>query len=85
VKYGFHAAQLLLTSDDLRSRERHLNAENCIEALLAQNVLPIANENDPVSVDELKFGDNDMLASLLGSMTRSDLTIILTSVDGLLR
>lgn len=84
-KYGFRAAQLLLTADDLRARERHLNLENCIEALLAQDVLPIVNENDPVSVDELKFGDNDSLASLLGSMTRSDLTIILTTVNGLLK
>ncbi len=84
-KLGFRTAQLLLTADDLRSRERHLNAESCIEALLAQDVLPIINENDPVSVDELKFGDNDILASLLGSMTRSDLTIILTTVDGLLQ
>lgn len=85
LKRGFRAAQLLLTADDLRTRERHLNVENCIEALLAQNVLPIINENDPVSVDELKFGDNDSLASLLGSMTRADLTIILTTVNGLLK
>ncbi len=84
-KRGFHAAQLLLTADDLRARERHLNLENCIEALLAMDVLPILNENDPVSVDELKFGDNDSLASLMGSMTRADLTIILTTVNGLLR
>lgn len=84
-KRGFHAAQLLLTADDLRARERHLNLENCIEALLSQNVLPILNENDPVSVDELKFGDNDSLASLMGSMTRADLTVILTTVNGLLK
>lgn len=84
-KRGFHAAQLLLTADDLRARERHLNLENCIEALLSRNVLPILNENDPVSVDELKFGDNDSLASLMGSMCRADLTIILTTVDGLLK
>ena len=84
AKYGFQAAQLLLTADDLRSRERHLTAVNCIEALLAHDVLPIINENDPVSVSELKFGDNDTLAALLGSMIRADLTIILTTVDGLL-
>ena len=84
AKYGFQAAQLLLTADDLRSRERHLNAVNCIEALLSHDVLPIINENDPVSVSELKFGDNDTLAALLGSMIRADLTIILTTVDGLL-
>ena len=82
-KLGFRAAQILLTAEDLRSRERHLNAINCIETLLSDDVLPIINENDPVSVDELKFGDNDILASLLASMTRADLTIILTTVDGL--
>ncbi len=82
-KFGFSAAQILLTAEDLRSRERHLNALNCIETLLAQGVLPIINENDPVSVHELKFGDNDILAALLASMTRSDLAIILTTVDGL--
>ena len=82
-KLGFRCAQILLTADDLRSRERHLNALNCIETLLSQDILPIINENDPVSVDELKFGDNDILASLLASMTRADLTIILTTVDGL--
>ena len=85
LKYGFRAAQLLITADDLRSRERHLNAMNCIEALLARDVLPVINENDPVSVDELNFGDNDTLASYLGSMVRADLTIILTPVNGLLR
>ena len=53
AKYGFQAAQLLLTADDLRSRERHLNAVNCIEALLSHDVLPIINENDPVSVSEI--------------------------------
>ena len=82
-KLGFRAAQILLTAEDLRSRERHLNALNCIEVLLGDDVLPIINENDPVSVDELKFGDNDILASLLASMTRAALTIILTTVDGL--
>ena len=51
--------------------------------LLTDDVLPVVNENDPVSVDELKFGDNDILASLLASMMRADLTIILTTVDGL--
>lgn len=84
-RLGFRAAQILLTADDLRSRERHLNALNCIETLLAQDILPIINENDPVSVAELKFGDNDILASLLASMTRADLAIILTTVDGLKR
>ena len=82
-KHGFQAAQVLLTAEDLRSRGRHLNALNCLESLLAMNILPIINENDPVSVAELKFGDNDMLAAQVASMTRSDLAIILTTVDGL--
>ena len=82
-KHGFQASQILLTAEDLRSRGRHLNALNCLESLLAMNILPIINENDPVSVAELKFGDNDMLAAQVASMTRSDLAIILTTVDGL--
>jgi glutamate 5-kinase len=83
VKHGFHAAQLLLTSEDLRDRKRYLNVLNCVNALWRQNNLPVINENDSVSVDELKFGDNDRLAALLAVMTRADLTILLTTVDGL--
>ena len=83
LKYGFHAAQMLLTAEDLGDRDRHLNVLNCINALWAQGNLPIINENDSVSIDEIKFGDNDTLAAMLAIMTRSDLTILLTTVDGL--
>jgi glutamate 5-kinase len=83
AKYGFHAAQLLLTAEDLNDRERHLNVMNCINSLWNQGNLPIINENDSVSIDELKLGDNDTLAGLLAVMTRCDLTILLTTVDGL--
>jgi len=83
AKHGFPVAQLLLTAADLRSRRRYLNVMNCINALWEQNVLPIANENDSVSVDELKFGDNDTLAGMLTSVAGADLTILLTTVDGL--
>jgi len=83
AKYGFHAAQLLLTREDLNHRERHINVLNCINALCSQNNLPIINENDSVSVDELKLGDNDTLAGLVAVMTRCDLTVLLTTVDGL--
>jgi glutamate 5-kinase len=83
AKYGFHTAQLLLTAEDLRDRERHLNVLNCVNALWNSEVLPIINENDSVSVDELKFGDNDFLAGLLAIMIRAELTIILTTVSGL--
>jgi glutamate 5-kinase len=81
--HGFHAAQLLLTADDLRNRERHVNIMNCINSLWAQGNLPIINENDSVSINEIKFGDNDTLAALAAVMTRCELTILLTTVDGL--
>lgn len=83
ARYGFHAAQLLLTAEDLNNRERHLNVMNCINSLWSQGNLPVINENDSVSIDELKLGDNDTLAGLLAVMTRCDLTILLTTVDGL--
>ena len=67
----------------MHSRERHLNVLNCINSLLENNILPIVNENDSVSVDELKFSDNDGLAALLATMTRTELTIILTTESGL--
>ncbi|HJO93792.1 MAG TPA: glutamate 5-kinase [Victivallales bacterium] len=81
-KYGFHVAQLLLTMSGLRNRERHLNTLNCINSLLDMGILPIINENDSVSVDELTFGDNDTLATLVAMMTKSKTTVILTTVDG---
>jgi glutamate 5-kinase len=80
-KHNFKSAQLLLTSQDMK--ERHLNILNCIHALWSNNVLPIVNENDSVSVDELTFGDNDFLAAMLGTITRSPLTVILTTESGL--
>jgi glutamate 5-kinase len=82
-KHGFKSAQLLLTAADLHSRERHLNVLNCINSLLEKDILPIVNENDSVSIDELKFGDNDGLAALLATMTHADLTLILTTETGL--
>lgn len=83
AKHGFQVAQLLLTAADLRSRTRYLNVMNCIAALWERNILPIVNENDSVSVDELKFGDNDTLAGMLTSVTGADLTVLLTTIDGL--
>ncbi len=80
---GFASAQLLLNASDLRSRERYLNVMNCINALWEKNVLPIINENDSVSVDELKFGDNDILSGMLATLTGSQLTVILTTEQGL--
>jgi len=82
-RHGFHCAQLLLTAADVHDRERHLNVSNCLSELLASGVLPVINENDSVSVEEIKFGDNDTLAALVATMARADLTILLTTIDGM--
>ncbi|NMA42766.1 MAG: glutamate 5-kinase [Oligosphaeraceae bacterium] len=82
--YGFHCAQLLLTAADLHDRKRNGHVTQCINALLEKNVLPIINENDSVCVDEIKVGDNDTLAAYVASMLRADLTVVLTTVDGML-
>lgn len=82
--HGMPTAQVLLTRDDLRSRQRFLNARNTFAELLQWRVLPIVNENDTVSVSELKFGDNDCLASLLVNLTGADLFVNLTSSPGVL-
>lgn len=81
-RYGKITAQVLLTKDDLRSRERFLNARNTVCQLLDWKVIPIANENDTVAVQELKFGDNDALSALVANLIGADLIINLTSADG---
>lgn len=80
-----HPAQVLLTADDLSHRIRYLNARNTIQTLLDFGTLPIINENDTVSIDELNttFGDNDRLASLVANLFETPLLILLTDVDGL--
>ncbi|MEW6536063.1 MAG: glutamate 5-kinase [Candidatus Auribacterota bacterium] len=77
--------QILLTRDDLKIRKRHLNIRNTMTSLLQRQVLPIINENDTVSVDEIRFGDNDMLSALVANLIQADLLINLTNVDGLLQ
>ncbi len=77
-------AQVLLTHEDLADHTRHLNARNTLLTLLKRGVLPIVNENDAVSVTELKFGDNDRLSALVASLLPADLLIILTTADGLM-
>lgn len=83
-KYGIVTAQALLTRADFQSRERFLHITDTFAAMLAWNVLPIVNENDTVAVDELQFGDNDCLASLLVNLVEADLFINLTSAPGVL-
>ncbi len=81
--YGFQCGQLLLTAADVRERERNLNVSNCLREMLKMGVLPVINENDSVAVDEIKFGDNDTLASLVAAMVGAELTILLTTIDGM--
>jgi glutamate 5-kinase len=80
-----HAAQILLTADDLDDRTRYLNVRNTILTLLAYGAVPIINENDTVSVEELQttFGDNDRLAAMVTNLIRAPLLILLSDVDGL--
>ena len=82
AKFKLHVAQVLLTHDDLEHHERHLNARATLIELLKRGVVPIINENDAVSVTELKFGDNDKLSALVASLLPADLLVILTTVDG---
>ncbi|PIG92692.1 glutamate 5-kinase [Gloeocapsopsis sp. IPPAS B-1203] len=76
-------AQVLLTRSDLMERSRYLNAYNTFQELLSLGVIPIVNENDTVAVEELKFGDNDTLSALVGSLIEADWLFLLTDVDRL--
>ena len=82
-QHGYHAAQMLLTANDFKRRSRYLNVRNTLNTLFDFGVVPIVNENDTVSVDEIKFGDNDHLAAMVTSLVESPLLVILTAVDGL--
>ena len=82
-KQGYHAAQLLLTRQDFEDRQRYLNTCNTLHSLLRLRAIPIINENDTISVDEITFGDNDILSALVANLLRADLLILLSSVDGL--
>jgi len=80
-----HAAQLLLTHEDFDSRPRYLNMRNTLHALFECDAVPIINENDTISVDEIKFGDNDRLAAMVTNLLQASLLVILSVVDGLYR
>ena len=84
AQHGLIVAQVLLTHADLRARERHLNARNTFNMLLEHGVIPIVNENDTVSVEELRFGDNDQLSALVAMLVQADLLVLLTTTEGLL-
>ena len=82
-KYNIFPAQILLTRADFADKERYRNAYQTLEELLARGLLPIINENDTVSVEELTFGDNDMLSALVSGLVHADMLIILTDINGL--
>src|SRR4051812_36807728 len=83
--HGRHAAQILLTADDMNDRTRYLNIRNTLLALFQYGALPIINENDTVRVDELQrnVGDNDRLAAMVTNLLRAPLLVLLSDVEGL--
>ena len=83
TRHGIPTAQILLTASDLEGRTRYLNARNTILTLFEYGCLPIINENDTVSVAEIKFGDNDHLAALVTNLLQAPLLVLLTVVEGL--
>src|SRR5256885_17187589 len=85
AKHGRRAAQVLLTLDDVDDRVRYLNVRNTLASLLELGAVPIVNENDTVSVEELKttFGDNDRLAAMVTNLLRAPLLIVLSDIEGL--
>ncbi|HHT9129933.1 MAG TPA: glutamate 5-kinase, partial [Candidatus Brocadiaceae bacterium] len=81
--HGYHAAQILLTREDFENRQRYLNTCNTIHTLFQLNAIPVVNENDTISIDEIAFGDNDALSALVTNLLNAELLVILSSVDGL--
>lgn len=82
-RHGVHAAQLLLSHEEARQRDRYLNARATLRALLDQGVVPVVNENDSVATDEIRFGDNDRLAAMVADLVDAERLILLTDQWGL--
>jgi len=83
AQYGLHTAQVLLTHDDLADRRRYLNARTTLRTLLSLRVIPVVNENDTVTTDEIRFGDNDTLGALVTNLIEADVLVLLTDQPGL--
>ncbi|MCA9780143.1 MAG: glutamate 5-kinase [Candidatus Eremiobacteraeota bacterium] len=81
---GIGVAQVLLTRQELSRRERYLNARNTLSTLLNAGILPVVNENDSVATEEIRFGDNDILSAVVGSLVEADLIVNLTRAKGLM-
>lgn len=82
MEYNHMAAQVLLTFDAITDAERRKNAENTLNELLQQDVIPVVNENDTVATEEIEFGDNDTLSAIVAHLVKADLLILLTDIDG---
>lgn len=83
MRHGVHAAQILLSHEDLSDRTRYLNARSTLTSLLSMAVVPVVNENDTVATAELCFGDNDTLAALVANLINADVMVVLTDQAGL--
>lgn len=82
-QHNIHAAQVLLTHEDLSNRQRYLNARSTLKTLLSLGAVPIINENDTVATEEIRFGDNDTLGALVSNLVEADTLILLTDQHGL--
>ncbi len=82
-RHGIKVGQMLLTREGLEDRKRFVNSRNTLGALLRMGVIPVINENDSIAVEEIMFGDNDFLSSMVVNLTDADLLVILTDIAGL--
>ena len=85
ARHDLKVGQILLTRSDFEDRQRYVNIKHTIEALHTMRAVPVINENDTVAVDEIRFGENDILAAMVANLLRAELLVFLSSVDGLLR
>ena len=83
ARYGLHTAQVLLTHEDLSDRRRYLNARTTLTTLLGLRAIPVINENDTVTTDEIRLGDNDTLGALVTNLIEADVLVLLTDQQGL--
>ncbi|HHW93560.1 MAG TPA: glutamate 5-kinase [Clostridiaceae bacterium] len=83
LEKDLHIAQILLTKDDMIDDNRNLHIRNTLFTLIDEDVIPVINENDTVCVEEIKIGDNDLLAARVGTLWAADLVIILTDIEGI--
>jgi len=82
-RFGLHTAQILLTHEDLSDRRRYLNARSTLRTLIGLGVIPVINENDTVTTDEIRLGDNDTLGALVTNLIEADVLVLLTDQEGL--